>query len=51
MTQTISRLLTNAARAAAANGGVVPTDYAMKLASEGYDLDQLDADVEQMLYA
>jgi hypothetical protein len=49
MTRAIRGLLGRAAQAALSNDGVVPTDIAMELASEGYDLDNLDMDVERIL--
>lgn len=49
MTRVIESLLSQAANAAADHDGVVPTDIAMKLATEGYDLSALDAEVERRL--
>lgn len=49
MTRVIERLLNKATHAAAEHDGVVPTDIAMKLAAEGYDLSALDAEVETRL--
>ena len=50
MTRAISGLLSRAA-AAAATDGIVPTDIAMALGAEGYDLDALVTDVERILAA
>lgn len=49
MTRAIKTILGRAAQAALSNDGVVPTDIAMELASEGYDIDNLDMDVERIL--
>lgn len=49
MTRAIETLLNQATLAAAGHDGVVPTDIAMKLADEGYDLSALDTDVERRL--
>lgn len=48
MTRAIRALL-NQAATSAADGDPVPTDIAMKLAAEGYDLTALDCDVEAIL--
>lgn len=50
MTRAISGLLSRAA-SAAEEDGVVPTDIAMSLSAEGYDLSALDRDVERILAA
>ncbi len=50
MSRAIRGLLSRAATAAA-EGVPVPTDIAMHLASEGYDLSALDGDVERILAA
>lgn len=47
MTRAIHGLLTRAA-SAFAEDGIVPTDIAMQLGAEGYDLTTLDADVERI---
>lgn len=49
MTRAIESLLNKATLAAEQHDGVVPTDIAMKLAAEGYDLSALDAEVERRL--
>lgn len=49
MTRAIKALLGRAAQAALSNDGVVPTDIALELASEGYDINSLDMDVERIL--
>lgn len=49
MTRAVRALLKRAAEAALNNNGVVPSDIAMDLAAEGYDLDSLDMDVERIL--
>lgn len=49
MTRAIKALLGRATQAALSNDGVVPADIALELASEGYDLDNLDLDVERIL--
>jgi hypothetical protein len=48
MTRAISALLRKCAEAAS-DGGPVPTDLALQLAAEGYDLNRLDRDVEALL--
>ncbi len=50
MTRAIRALL-NQAATSATDGEPVPTDIAMKLAAEGYDLTALEGDVEAILAA
>lgn len=47
MTRAIRSLLSRCAEAAS-DGGPVPTDLALQLGAEGYDLSRLDADVERI---
>ncbi len=49
MTRAIRGLLGRAVQAALSNEGVVPTDIALELAAEGYDLDDLDATIERII--
>lgn len=46
MTHQIERLLRKAAHQSNRNGGPVPTDTMMHLASEGYDLSALEDDID-----
>lgn len=48
MTRAIRGLLAVAAEEALNNDGVVPSDTAMRLGAEGYDLTRLDRDVERL---
>lgn len=48
MTRAISALLTKAAREFRLDG-IVSTDLSLQLGAEGYDLNKLDGDVEQIL--
>lgn len=49
MTRAIKGLLELAAQEALNNDGVVPTDTAMRLAAEGYDITKLDREIERIL--
>ncbi len=49
MSRAIKAILGRAAQAALSNNGVVPTDIAMELGAEGYDLDNLYMDIEHIL--